>query len=472
MSTTPAERWTRVGLLLCLGWYLLQAGYFVARIDPAVAPDHAHHLQLVETMHQFGFFVPLERVDPYLATTSRNFFVYHWLLSFFVPLAAPLGLALPTLLRLLNVLLGLPFFWFVFKGSKLALGSAPRALWAVFLLSNVLMLSFLFSSISWDNLINLCAAGLIYHLFRYAKEREPGSLFGVFAWLGFGCLVKAAFFPLALLSLLVLAWDSRADFRGAWRSAREAFARATLARRALVATVLGLLLCANVALHGRAFVLYGKLSPRCADVVAQASCLQKHPIIEKYALLAERLGERRDLLLDPIHYAFTWADYMIEKSLGIFGYASFYQGRLFLGVVELFLLFALLRLARILSQRDKLLLYGAFIATSFAMVLIAWVNFPTYQRFHVLPRYTFIAVQGRYLFGVLPLIVMLVAHAFASVERRWWRLGLGVTLSLLLWVGGFPTFVLDGGPGSLTDNGILQWKYQRLLHGEQDFVHP
>ena len=108
----------------------------------------------------------------------------------------------------------------------------------------------------------------------------------------------------------------------------------------------------------------------------------------------------------------------------------------------------------------------------FAAVLVAWVNLPNYNRLRVLPRYTFVAVQGRYLFGVLPLVMMLVVHAFASLHNKWGRWSFGVSLSLLLWVGGFPTFLFAGGASSLIDNRALQHEYKRLLHREQDYIHP
>jgi len=443
---TAALRWERAAVAGLLLYFAARTIFLAWMLAPGIPPDEATHLSRIG-LYSAAPLVPIDSAaSAELGLVGHRPYLYYFSMGRLLQLG-PAGIDELRFLRLANCILGLFTALVAYRWIRLVSSSPLVRLVFLVFVTNTLMWSGLFASVSYDNLANLLAALACYQLTRFCSERDPGSLAAFGLWTGLGILTKQTLLPLAAILLLVLLVRERRELPSLLRSS-WAWLRAPNPSRWLLG---GLLLATAVActgLYGGNLVRYGRLVPSLEQVVGAQAALENRIFARNHIVKEFRdgrlgyseairmteqirhLGDRRDLkrLLNSMRdagderigllpYLGEWTRLMFEGIYGYFGHGRIIPSRAELAPFYLCYLLAALGLAwrgRAESSRRELLA-AAVIVAGYAAVLIFWVHRPAYASTGSLS----LAVQGRYLFPVLlPLYGLLATGLLALFAPR------------------------------------------------------
>jgi hypothetical protein len=101
-----------------------------------------------------------------------------------------------------------------------------------------------------------------------------------------------------------------------------------------------------------------------------------------------------------------------------------------------------------------------------------FINYRIYYKSGLLPRYTFIALQGRYIFPVIAPLIIIVVRGLLSFQKKRLRLFIAVIASLIIFFYSFPYYCIHPPADPLISNDVLQKQYIRALDLSQRFIHP
>lgn len=411
---------------------------------------YSHHLSpfITHQPHSLDVYGDIQRSPKYL---------YHYVMSF--PFrAVSLFTANQTVhimvLRLMNI--GL------FAGALVAYRAAmlqitkSRALVHFVLLLVVLfpLSSLLAPQINYDNLQFLLTGLVFYWALRYLNAKKPEAQWLLLV-LGVGLLasvVKYTFLPLlAVIGLYLIIWTFRRhgkqSFGLVWQSVR-AMNRWLLASSVLL-VLIGAGLCAER--FGGNLVRYHAVDPKCSAVLGVERCLQFSPFKQVYTY-SQLLHQWNWLYLKgPVKFTATdWISQLYDQyfttgtqlSYEVFNVAyplkiPFYTTMFAIAVGLVCLVIAAPRLLRRPPVQLVLL-------STLAIAAALWViDYSTY-RSTAWP----LAIQGRYLLPMVPLLMLVGALAISRV-LRWHNLKYPFALIVLLgclWGGGVLTHIALSQP--------------------------
>ncbi|MCF7855571.1 MAG: hypothetical protein K9N51_12285 [Candidatus Pacebacteria bacterium] len=458
---------------LFLLYFLFKATYFAFTVPVGMPPDEYFHYLQSQLFHQTsGLYVSPEGLNAYHGTRSRTFYLYHLAMGKMLFYGSWLPLDAPTFLRLVNVLFAAVYLAIFYMLARLLLRHRWLAAFAFVVHTNLLMFTFLAGAINSDNLVNLLSMCAIFLLFKSIIQKRPLLIYPFLWCLCLGALTKKTFLPVAAILVVICVFEYRAAL---WRviveKGRGLRWRAGGAHVACVA-ILVLLIGANALLHGYNLLHYGSIVPKCTQVYSEEKCAREHPVYAKYKKLGEAKDDREGAVLDPVRYLVAWFDYMTEKVIGIFAYASYYPGNLALGLVEAVIAVALVLGVRRVDWKDKHILYAVVTVGFYVLVLAYLVNYKSYLNMKLMPRYSFIGVQGRYIFPVISLIVILLSKCLLTFKRPLVNACIGVAVACLFITISFPAFYGTPADQRFVPNNKLQTTYRNGWYSTQDFIYP
>ena len=453
-----APLWSRAALTACFVWFGARLLGLALLLDGSVPPDEVTHLGRVLS-HADTWGLPRSGPDNYsLGLISDRPFLYSWLLG----RLAALGLDELLWLRLVNVGLALATAGYGLRFIRVV--SREPLTHVVFLvcLTNTLMLTGVGAAVSYDNGANLAAAAAFYYLAALHSTWDARTLAALVLSVGLGCLTKRSFLPLAAVIGAAVLFHERRNIGRLWAGL------AGMGRP--LALGVGVVLLANLLLYGGNLLRYQKLVPNFDQVVGVEAARQNRIFSRDYILdgyregridyaearrltstinhegdrestrqllgFSKRHGDRR---VGPLLYAVTWGSLMLDRSLGYFGHRSLPRQpweRLAFGLV---LAFALVFHALAWRRRQSPLAstFGA-IALAYALVLLLFVNHPTYVEKGLIDA----GVQGRYLFPVWVPLMGWLACALTEDAPRFARLPVAVAVCALFVYSDGPAFWL------------------------------
>ena len=148
-------------ILMILIWvyFLFKTVYFALVIPLGVSPDESFHFnQILNHFHSPELFPDVNYFEGLYGRQYVNNFLYHWLLGQLLHFNV---LGIPNLLfiRLINVILGMGFIFYSNRLFDLFFSSDKyfERIFFNLLITNTLMITFLYGMVSYDNLINLIA---------------------------------------------------------------------------------------------------------------------------------------------------------------------------------------------------------------------------------------------------------------------------------------------------------------------------
>jgi 4-amino-4-deoxy-L-arabinose transferase-like glycosyltransferase len=425
-------------LLLGVIVYFLVFGFFMANLGGQ--PDQGKHLYF---SFRFAETWGIPREDPTSAfRITGNTYLYYWLNGVVLKVErflAPAGATTREsyMLRLVSLCMSAVTLFYLYKLASKVIRNRYAGVLAAFFLANTLMFVFVSSGVSYDNFMTLASAAALYHLVNIYRQEDflrNTSLMGI--WLCLGALAKEQVLLLAFL--LTLAW--LAYLVSPRKRLGLSFSRTNLVLGTLLVASLVLL----VGLYGVNLVRYHGLIPACPQVKSPQACTLFAFRKSLYQPIDIRqLWSERESIDNPFSYAFNfWGMQMLSSIWGIVAH-NIYVPWLSISLHGLLILGAALCAMRYWKPEDQT-------STVLVLILLTHTAFVLVMNYVSELHYDFrhFAVQGRYLFPVLGVLITLMINYFLRIPSPFLR-RLTLILALIIYfAGGF---------------GLFLWKYSQVF---------
>jgi len=409
-------------------------------------PDEMYQLQTAY-FYSCGHGIPPSidgRYPPELARfgTSLAFpHLYHLLLGGLLTLfnLDPFEFDTVVFLRLFNV--GLTCITLVFF---LALGNITASdrrapILALAVLTNLFMFTFLSSGVSYDNLLLVCAMGFLYFSAQILKRVRPSDALWVVLFGAAGSVTKLSFPPLicATAAAAVIA-AALVPAAGSRTSETPPGALLALRRRPFLTALSIIAAIYAVRFYLFNLTVYGRVLPSCDQLFTSEQCTAF-----KY-LVPEIADSRNDSAFTLRSYIVTWISTMFDRTVGVHSYITIAPSgfhRLMGGFLFALALLGILLNGRSLASRINVFLL--FIAAFYsAFVLFYWNIDWTH------PSWSYTGLNARYLFPVLPVLLLLGAEAILSLFS-FGKTQMALAISGAVLLGELPALTQTEAFGSL-----------------------
>jgi hypothetical protein len=409
-------------------------------------------------------------------------YLYHYIMSFpyrFISLVTDNLATQVVWLRMLNIALFASSL-VLYRQLLLKLG-ASRALVHFCLLIFILVpiVPLLAAQINYDNLILPLTALAMLMTLRFSDSLSKKGMKLVLLWqlllvCLFASLVKYAFLPIfaAIALFLILrlykGYKPTHTFKVALQHGWREIGRGSLLALIAATFLLGGLFAER---YGINIVRYQKPAPDCAQVLTYDNCKYYGPWIRDYNLALNK----PPVNTGPIAYTGEWLHGMWFRSFfAVDGPGTGFQTRAPLTlpanaaiVVAILSALAFTVTVRRLWRRYDPRVLWLFSFAVFIHVLALWQE--EYKMF--LETHRPVAINGRYLLPILPLVLVVAGLALKELlaRRESFKLILATGVLLcFLWGGGALTYILRSNdawywPGSITQSGN---------HAIQRFIGP
>lgn len=460
-----------------IGLLILQAVWLALTVQYPQAFDESYHFGIIRVYaHQW---LPFITVEPASAKgfgdiTRYDSYMYHYLMSFperLISLFTHITQTHVILLRFINI--GLFVGGVVFFRRLLARLNISAALIhvALFIFVIVPVVPALAATINYDNMLFLfvpilaglaltCATAIINN------RSLPASSFMLFIAVGcIGSLTQYAFVPIfagAFLYLLVLWAISRAK-KQILKSIIPSFK--SIKRSTQIIVVVFFLISGGLFAERYVgnVVLYHAFAPDCQDVKPLKECLTYGPWARNY-YLAQTVQKTNPPYTPPIlRYPFSWVKAMMYRLYYTINYNFKEYDPLPVPYITAWViggLGTLLVLAfwRSILRIDKRLLLLVSIVALYIGGLF-YVNFTQFLHYR-----TMVAVNGRYLIAILPILFIFIGLAYKHLFEKLFKKRANafisifavVILLLALQGSGAATYLLRSQP-------IWYWQDKNLI---------
>ena len=451
------------------GWIALSGGYPMAFDEDfhlGIIRLYAHHLSPFWSSHPSG-------AEVFGAVTRDPSYLYHWLMSFpyrLTELFTHNLVAQVLILRALNIGLfaaGLVFYRRLLAKTGTSMALVHGCLLALVLLPVVPLLA---AQINYDNLF-VPAVGLCLLLtvnfteeLRSRRGLNAGLLMAILIACLLTSLIKYAFLPILLAIVFYLAYWLYKIFPTpgkAWAAFWAGVKAVGRWRRAVL--ILGV--ATACALFGGRYgvntLRYHTPVPDCRQVLSVKQCSAYGPWIRDYTLSSGKTGPGAHD--NPLAFSGEWFYGMwLRLFFSIGGPATDFdtRGPLAVPAVSAIVLAAAAVISGVAYLPKILKRYNSPVLVLFGLVTFSYVAALWLDEYRAYLRTGQpVAINGRYLLPVLPLVMVFGALAYAQFLRRKPRLKLalaGVVIAGLLWGGGALTFILRSNDSWLWQNSPVR----------------
>jgi hypothetical protein len=427
-----------LAFLLVLAFFVIFALYFALNTSQGIPPDENYHYH-VSLFFSETFFIP-ENTSETLryGEITRMPFLYFWINARIINWNF-LEVSILTLLRVVGIVYSVGTLIFTFLISKEFIKSKWLRILPTFLFVNTLMFVFMSGSISYDNLLNLFAVGSIYFLVRTlnsSDEREKWLLWwGIFALLGL--LTKNSMMPLFFIEIVVLGYyiikSKLIDYRKLLSLKKFLFPK----------VVFLLLFLLTSAFFGYNLFNYRSFIPSCDKILTVEQCMRNGVYARNSGLDRVDLFSSEGLIfvikerLSPYEYFTRWLLSMSGRIYGIMGHRSLTMPSWFSEAYILFFFLILGVIIRELKKKEGNILALLFIFFSYAGVLLGF----NYRRYLMTGLYD-LALQGRYLFPVIPILYVICIFFIGKIRNKTLRRLLIFIMIIIFLLGCLPYFLI------------------------------
>jgi hypothetical protein len=416
---------------IIIGWFLLETLWAAFSLVYPMAFDENYHFGIIQDYasqwspiidHQPAGTASLGEL-PYLPS-----FLFHYLMSFpyrLIHLFTSDQTVTVIILRLLDIAM--------FTGGLILFKRLLQKIGVSKLIANLslLMLTFvpsvvlLAAEINYDNLLFLATPiFLIFTLNIVNSLRNNQTInFKDLAWLviigTLTSLVKYPFLPIfaAAVVIILVLWLKNKQRHQTWRSIWQSFTKLSTT----VKTVLIVLLVISVGLfsyrYGTNIIVLHDIDPNCEKVLSTTDCSSYGPWMRDYTLKQSNLANGTVIHANSPFFEVAWIWGMIHRLYFAINYKYDNFGPLpvQLILVSLIALFGVIFTAiywRKIRARSPTLWVMLVIIMAY-IVSLQYVNYSSYAKLGA-----FMAINGRYLIPLLPIIFATVALGFSEFFNR------------------------------------------------------
>jgi hypothetical protein len=381
-------------------------------------------------------------------------YLFHYLLSFLYRL-----LSLFTnsdsvkiiVLRIINImLLGSSLFVFrrIFKKLKVGSGVSNIAL-LFFVLTPVV--PFLAAQINYDNLLIPLTAWALLLLLTVIERLKAGKLdvrlsIGLLTLCLFTSLVKYTFLPIfaviGVAGIYVMVHERKRQKLQIWKQLKSSFKMLGLSSKLMLVVGLVLGLGLFVERYGVNIVKYHSPVPDCQQVLSEKSCLQYGPWARDYYLVHSKTGPPS---WNALRYTGHWSAQNMHELFFAIDQNYYEQSPLPLPYYAAWIFGGAGLLLIILNWKKLRQLPHFNLATGIILFYAAALWADNYHRF--LTVNWPVAIHGRYLLPLLPLVYVLVAYAFkvslnSSKPASYFKIPLATVAIFCMLQGGTVTYIV------------------------------
>jgi len=456
--------------LVIIGLFIVEAAWFALTAQYPMAFDENYHFGIIQIYsHQWLPFIT--KVPPgsgiYGNLTRYDSYMYHYLMSFpyrFITLFIHSEIVQIIILRFINIGLfvgGLFLFRKLLRRVHISEGISNLS-FLMFIL--VPIVPFLAATINYDNLTFLMVpvlAGLALTCAQALRDKKrsipPVSFILLLAVGGLSSLIKYAFLPvfLAVILYLLVLYIRTPGKKELWKAFGRAFLK--IRRPLQIILIIFALISAGLFIerYGVNLVKYHSIEPDCSRLQSLNSCLEYGPYARNYN--HKQLVASGNAIIDPpiIFFIPVWIGGMMYRLFFAINYDYSNYSPLPLPLIISSLIGAFGIVLSIIYRRfilriDRHILLLLAIIFVYTLSLF-YDNFIDYLQYK-----TPLAVNGRYLVLVLPLIFPIIAISFKQFFQKVFKSRAGTAL-IILAVASF-VLMLDGG-GALTqiDRANAYW---------------
>jgi len=428
-----------ITLIVMLVVFTAYAGFMAFNLQKGIIPDEPAHFTFSKHFAT-TLDIPPDTYETYSWGwyIEGNPFLYYWingriinLINIISPEITDLDLLIS--LRVVSVMYALGTVWFCFLLSKEVIQHRWWQLLPVFLLTNTLMFVFISAGVQYDNLANFFSIAALFFLVRAFNRHN--FLTNSLAWMiniALGTLVKYPILPLALAMsiawLIFLIIHQKEIF-----PIKENPIKTLTLCLIFVALIIG-----NFAIYGINLIKYQSITPRCREILLESQCKisryeQRHQdlALDSKLTITESISEGYP---SPQRYALVdWVYHILFRTFGISGHKAYFPYHLISYYQLLFYIIIILGLLNLFLWRSFSFIENNLLGIAVFYTLVLFIN--NYNS-ELVYGFKQVAIQGRYLFPVAGIIVILFSKIIKETPIRIVRgFTLAITFGLMFWGG-------------------------------------
>jgi hypothetical protein len=455
-----------IGLLL---YFSIRLVFYAFKINPNIPPDEVTHFGL-SLLYSRYWLLPGNSPESYsFGLVTHQPYLYYYLMGNILKLNF---FPVPDLvfLRLTNGILGVLTVIVAYKSMTFYLKQPVMRILFGVLITNTPMFSFLYGSVSYDNLTNLFASLSFYFMFSFFENRENHSLIYFLIFMLAGILTKMTFLPLFFILGVIFVFHERKNITNGLQPFKDFFKTIKLKEGFLI-VILGVLFLLNSSLYLRNLVFYHQIVPNAEKILSEEQCMQyrifaRDRIVTAYkddkisleeamnqTKLINHPGDRAGAIsliqnlvlvklgkvqvLDRVQFFFLWSKLMLRSIFGILGHAYLFRSDALLSVYIVILLLGFILFVRHWNRGSENA-YGSYLLLS-ALIYSLFLqlgNYPTYVDFGVAEY----GLHGRYLFPVMIPFYGLLAYYLVHNQKQYFQTVILLFVSAFFIYGDFIYF--------------------------------
>jgi len=464
-----------------IAYFTIRILYFAISIHPEIPPDETTHYGQ-SLAYSKALFIPENGVDSYeYGLVTNRPYLFYWLMGKLLHFNV-FSINTLVFLRLINGLMGVVCAVFVYKWARVVTTNKLVRILTVVLFTNILMLTGLFGSVNYDNLVNLFAVMSFYYLAVFYIQRAPETFAKLFLCVLAGCLCKTAFLPLAVMFAVAFAVKYLIDAKNSGDYKLVKSFRSLGMRNVVLFLATLIFFVLNILLYGGNLLKYGTITPDAQDIVGVENALKnrifaRNYIVEQYkegnytfdhaikmTEVIKNMGDRRmavallrntrdydqikPRLMDLSQYSTVWFHRMLRNAVGYFGHARLLKTTWEIYPYYWILLAGAFCILRKINIKDaENILFTVFLITVlYSLILLCRVNYKIYYA-----SGTSVAMVGRYLFPVLLPMCGLMSYYMINFLSAKKQLIITILISAWFIYGDFFFFLKD-----VPDNWLIR----------------
>jgi len=388
-------------IFIIFAWFFFQSIFFALNVRYQVPPDEGSQLVIAKLYNESNCLTIENSPKTYWLGNVKTRPLYPMIMGkLFLNINNIFGISDYIFLRIVNVILGIFFMFFSYLMIKEVTKNKLIQLTILIILSNLLMLVFLYGAMSHDNLINLIAVMSIYYMIRFIKTYNRFYLLMILSTMVIGSLTKISYLPLIVIELAILLFFIKKIIKN-----KDKFLIKKIKIKELICIVVIIILgIANVMQYGGNLVKYKKIKPSLAQVEGKNIKSSNEKV---YSMLANTAHTRDKMNI--FEYSVEWYKSIKDKTLGIMAHRHLHKNNtnIQMVLVDIIILISTIILLLNIKKliKDKPLLILVLISISYLLILLLYVNYRSYSITHTITA----GLQGRYIFPILaPLITFII----------------------------------------------------------------
>ncbi len=412
---------------IVFGWFVLQALYIAMSTTFGVPPDERYHYYFIQLFAHSGWLPVLSNQDGYYylgEVIKLPFFLYHYLLSLPLHLFYNASSAI-YILRFINILISSLVLVITIRiCDLLRLPKIVKNI-SVFMLASTLMFVFISSSINYDNLFNLVSISSVYLLLLNLESVTLFRFLVLLSLLVSGMLIKINFLPIAFIIVIVLLVNY---YRTIGRQVKSLVQTRRSPKKINIGLAVLFVILSGLFVQRYIFneINYGSYAPGCVKVQTLQHCKENAIFVRNEAL---KSSAHRTANRNPLNYFVNWSKLMAIRTFGVFGHKRLNPTGLIMVWMTAVAVFGVVATLIGFNKQDQQINTALFITIFYTTSLIL-NNFGTYKRYGSIS----LAVQGRYLFAVLPLMYMLTNYYILKLLKTSYVKSLYLLITIVVFL--------------------------------------